>query len=574
MNDLNEIFNLSKKAFKNLSHRGKYFFFANVLCLLLAAAIDGATLLLVGKLLGAMEVRNSALNTDAFNTLNFAVLFILFISKGLGVLFINFLTLKAFGNEEGKLAFKLYSKYSDLDLDSNDSNTVGENLTTVLYSPSSVIRGLLLKVPMAAVELFNVVVILALLMFLDPLMALTSLLYFSVFIIFQHVFVSKNARANGVKRGDTLDSVSNLIIESNRMRKLLKIMGASSLDAVISDRLSTLGKTQSRAEFYSLLPRLLLETFFGFGLMVIGFVLWAFNGIESALVGIALFGVAGFRLLPLLSHIQAITIQILGDIPLARRALLSETYESLNTTDTNPTKVLFQKLSENMHLKIDDAHYSYPASRSKTLAGISMNLEFGKTYAIVGRTGAGKSTLVDLMLGLLKPTTGELIWNQDKPRVLGYVPQDIELAALSISKNIALDWSTGPVELNSKTLSQYAILLNSLEENQHDESAMELSGGQKQIVGILRALNHNPTFLVLDEASSALDNETESMFSQLIHDLKGKCTVLLIAHRLSSIKSVDEVFYLADGKIVSSGSFEKIRKEVPDFEYQIRLGEI
>ncbi len=574
MNDLKEIIKLSKKAFKNMSHRGKYFFFANVLCLLSAAAIDGATLLLLGKLLGAIEVRNNVLNTQAFNVLNFAILFMLFVSKGLGILFINFLTLKAFGKEEGELAYKIYSKYSAIDIDSRDNNTVGENLTTILYSPSSVIRGLLLKVPMAAVELFNVVVILALLMFLNPLMAITSLLYFSVFILFQHVFVSKNARANGIKRGETLDSVSNLIIESNRMRKLLKIMGSSSLDAVVSDKLKTLGKTQSRAEFYSLMPRLLLETFFGFGLMVIGVVLWAFNGIESALVGIALFGVAGFRLLPLLSHIQAITIQILGDIPIARRALLSENFELLDSAEENPKNSLHQILPENIHLKIDAVHYSYPSNKSKTLAGISMNLEFGKSYAIVGRTGAGKSTLVDLMLGLLKPTQGELIWNQEIPRILGYVPQNIELAALSISKNIALDWSAGPAELNTDTLKNYTNLLNNLEKNQHNESAIDLSGGQKQIVGILRALNHEPTFLVLDEASSALDNETESMLSGLVHDLKGKCTVLLIAHRLNSIKSVDEIFYLDNGQVISSGSFEKIRKEVPDFERQIRLGDI
>ena len=141
MNDLKEIIKLSKKAFKNLSHRGKYFFFANVLCLLSAAAIDGATLLLLGKLLGAIEVRNNVLNTQAFNVLNFAILFMLFVSKGLGILFINFLTLKAFGKEEGELAYKIYSKYSAIDIDSRDNNTVGENLTTILYSPSSVIRG-------------------------------------------------------------------------------------------------------------------------------------------------------------------------------------------------------------------------------------------------------------------------------------------------------------------------------------------------------------------------------------------------------------------------------------------------
>jgi ABC-type bacteriocin/lantibiotic exporter with double-glycine peptidase domain len=154
------------------------------------------------------------------------------------------------------------------------------------------------------------------------------------------------------------------------------------------------------------------------------------------------------------------------------------------------------------------------------------------------------------------------------------VPQNIELAALSISKNIALDWSAGPAELNTDTLKNYTNLLNNLEKNQHNESAIDLSGGQKQIVGILRALNHEPTFLVLDEASSALDNETESMLSGLVHDLKGKCTVLLIAHRLNSIKSVDEIFYLDNGQVISSGSFEKIRKEVPDFERQIRLGDI
>jgi ABC-type multidrug transport system fused ATPase/permease subunit len=574
VNDLNQIFKLSKNALNNLSHRGKYYFYANILCLLFAAAIDGATLLLVGKLLGAIEVSSNSLNTQALNVLNFGILFMLFVSKGLGILFVNFLTLNAFGKEEGKLAYKLYAKYSAKDIDSRDNNTVGENLTTILYSPSSVIRGLLLKVPMATVELFNVVVILALLVFLNPLMAITSLLYFSVFVFFQHVFVSKNARANGIKRGETLDSISNLIIESNRMRKILKIMGSSSLDAVVSDRLNTLGKTQSRAEFYSLMPRLLLETFFGFGLMLIGVVLWAFNGIESALVGIALFGVAGFRLLPLLSHIQAITIQILGDIPIARRALLSENYEILGPAEENPKNSLFQILPGSMHLKIDAVHYSYPANKSKTLADVSMNLEFGKSYAIVGPTGAGKSTLVDLMLGLLQPTQGELIWNQDKPRILGYVPQNIELAALSISKNIALDWSSGAAVLSTDTLKKYTTLLNNLEENQHNESAIDLSGGQRQIVGILRALNHEPTFLVLDEASSALDNETESVISALIHDLKGKCTVILIAHRLNSIKSVDKIFFLDNGRVVSSGSFEKMRKEVPDFERQIRLGEI
>ena len=567
-----EIASLFFNAFKLLSKKGKLFFTLNTTSLLFAAVMDGVVLTLVSSLIRDSQIGLAEQYERSINAPELIVLFLVFVGKGLSVIVSNYFTLKSFGVEEGEIAFKLFARFSQMQWKSIDAKSVGEEVSTIIHSPSALIRGLLMKVPTAVIEITNVLLILGLLLYLDFLTAIIALVYFSIFVTAQHFITSKKARKNGVKRGTLLDQVSDRLIEANRMNRLLRVMPSKSLDMLLKIKLIELGKTQSNSEFYSLIPRLLLEVVFGFGLLIIGSIIWAVNGIEEAIIGLSLFAVAGFRLLPLLSHIQALTIQILGDLPLARRILNSSLLNASNEDYISNNEIQFRELETNIHVEVSDLSYRYSSNLANSIDGISLKIEFGKINAIVGRSGAGKSTLVDLLLGLMQPDEGVIFWNSNFSRILGYVPQEVELASMSINHNISLEWMEEMPELSEYANRHLEFLRANGFELPESANAVQLSGGQRQIIGMIRALNLNPTFLVLDEASSAMDNETEDCVAKILSEIRGKCTVVLIAHRLSTVKNADVIHYISDGKIVSSGTFDYIRSKVPDFEKQIQLG--
>lgn len=563
---------LFRASYKFLSKRGKMFFALNTASLVFATFMDVVVLALVSNLISNTQNELIDQSESLIHKPTLVLLFAVFVGKGIPVIISNYFTLKVFGTEEGEIAFRLFTNFSFITWKSNDGKSVGEEVSTIIHSPSALIRGLLMKVPTAAIEILNVVAILTLLLYMNFLMAIITLLFFAVFIMALHIITAKKARENGVLRGALLDQVSNRLIEANRMNRLLRIMHSDSLDALLKMNLIALGGTQSNAEFYSLLPRLLLEVVFGFGMIIVGLIIWVISGINEAIIGLTLFAIAGFRLLPLLSHIQALTVQILGDLPLARRTLASNLLNKDIDAPYNENTNYETELDSSIHVELSNVSYGYPSNEIFSINGVSLKIEFGKIHAIVGRSGAGKSTIVDLILGLMQPNEGSICWNSKFGRVLGYVPQEIELASMSINQNIALEWIEEISQLSEVSNRQLEILKKNGFELPNSENAVELSGGQRQIIGILRALNCNPSFLVLDEASSALDNETENCVSEILSEIRGKCTVVLIAHRLSTVKNADRIHYFSDGKIISSGNFEEIRRAVPDFERQIQLG--
>lgn len=238
------------------------------------------------------------------------------------------------------------------------------------------------------------------------------------------------------------------------------------------------------------------------------------------------------------------------------------------------------------HVQLKEVELSYPNASTPAISDITLNINSGTSLALVGSTGAGKSTLADLILGVLVPDTGTVTIGGDEPSVaitqspgaITYVPQDIALVNGTIRDNVALGL---PPDLvlddriwEALERAQLAAFLSEQRDGLDTivgEHGMRLSGGQRQRLGLARAFYTRPKLIVLDEATSALDAETEQAVSQTLVDLEGDVTLIIIAHRLATIRHCDQVAYLDRGRISAVGTFEMVRQCAPDFDRQAHL---
>jgi ABC-type multidrug transport system fused ATPase/permease subunit len=237
-------------------------------------------------------------------------------------------------------------------------------------------------------------------------------------------------------------------------------------------------------------------------------------------------------------------------------------------------------------VELSEVSFTYHGKDTPALNHVSFTVNGGKSLAIVGPSGSGKTTLVDVLLGLIDPLEGKVLISKHSPKdaienwsgAIAYVPQNVVIVNGSIRENVTLGYQNGPETeehvLEALRLAQLSDLIETMPEGLETnvgERGTKLSGGQRQRLGIARALFTNPKLLVLDEATSSLDGQTESDFSEAINSLRGQVTVILIAHRLSTVRTADEVLYLSSGEIVARGTFDEIRNAVPEFEKQAQL---
>lgn len=306
-----------------------------------------------------------------------------------------------------------------------------------------------------------------------------------------------------------------------------------------------------------------------------------------AIATLTVFMAAGSRVAPAALRIQQNSLQIRGNSGSALDALQLIDHlslQKLSSEDIQELDVIHSGFIP--EVEISKLNFKYENDGIPIIQNLDLQIAPGSFVAIVGPSGAGKTTLVDLILGLMNPNSGLVkISGQNPleafkkwPGAIAYVPQNVAICDGTISENISLGFAWNPSfeplivdAVDKASLKSFLKTLPNGLDTQVGDRGTLLSGGQKQRIGIARALFTNPSLLVLDEATSSLDGETELAISDALLNLKGKMTQIVIAHRLSTVRNADVVLYFGEGRLVASGSFDEVRSQVPDFDRQAAL---
>jgi len=419
---------------------------------------------------------------------------------------------------------------------------------------------------------------------IDPFSALTTVGMFGSIGLILYLCMSRSAKKIGT-------AMANLNVAGNS--KLYEVINAYR-EIYIRNRLQYYVDEISavKREFayesarQTLLPNIskyIIELSVTIGAMLVAALEFSTRDASHAAASLALFMAAGSRIAPALLRIQQGSIQIQGNLGLAEPTFrLLDELADVPILKNSESSLDFDHFNFRAEIKVSNISFSYPGSDFENLSEISFDVQEGEMLAIVGPSGSGKSTLIDLMLGVLNPASGQIIISglapidaiRKWPGAVGYVPQNVNLINESVHRNLEIGFPEGVVPQTKvdDALRDAHLLEDEIRPNDKiGEFGANISGGQRQRVGIGRALLFNPKLLVLDEATSSLDSKTENNISGTLANLKGKVSLIVVAHRLSTVKSADKIIYLDKGKIMATGNFDELRAQVPDFNTQAEL---
>lgn len=425
------------------------------------------------------------------------------------------------------------------------------------------------------------------LLFVDIAMTLSIGFFFSTAIILFHQLIKRKAEEVG-------ETESNLNIQSNTLvlegiqsyrERYVKNTLPYLTDRFFLVRVK-LSKALAESAFLPNVTKYLIESLVLVGALLVCGIQFAMNDAAEAIATLSIFIGAATRVTPAIMRMQQSLIQIRNSKGAAKSALdlieyLQANEELQTVVDGAPSREISEQV-----LRMQEVSFKYPGSEHLAVKKVNLGLVEGESIALVGPSGGGKSTIADLILGIAKPTTGKIeVFNQSPRDVIlqnkgaiGYVPQMTSLLSDTLRENLLLG-SNSPTATDKYL---YSILeavglkdeFEALGLNLNTtmgESGIKLSGGQLQRLGIARALVTQPSFLVLDEATSSLDATSENTIISTLNSLQGKISMVIIAHRLSTIRNVNKIYYIENGEVISSGTFEQLRRDVNDFDVQAKL---
>ena len=433
------------------------------------------------------------------------------------------------------------------------------------------------------------------LLIIDPAVTLGAILFFGAFgFILQKVMGSWASRIG--TRGATADIDSlNTLQEALSTYRELSVLHRRDLyvDRVRALRWKAATVSADR-QFLMQFPKYVFEVALVIGGFALAGFLFMTESSVAAMGTLALFLAAGTRIMPSMLRLQgaAITMRDAAGMAGPLLALAADLGHPMADPSEQPSPAEWARAIEDPRvglfgdMRVEHVTLTYPGADSPALSDVSLDVTAGSVVALVGRSGAGKSTVADLLLGILHPDQGTVTIDGEPPiraieqwpGGLAYVPQDVSLANGTVRDNVALGL---PADAVNDDRVWRALALSGLDETVRflpeqlatpvGERGFKLSGGQRQRLGIARALYSGPKILVLDEATSALDAETENSVASMIRGLHGEVTLVIIAHRLSTVRHADQVVYLDNGRVVGSGTFVEVRAQVPDFDRQAEL---
>ena len=411
----------------------------------------------------------------------------------------------------------------------------------------------------------------------NPVVAITGLAIFATAYMAMYSVVRRRLASNG-----------STITAAQRMRFKLMSEGFGGIkDALLLGRQQVLtdrfdqastrfADAQGKIQVMSQVPRFLMELVaFGSVIFLILYLLAAHEGnLGTILPLLSLYALAGFKLLPAFQQIYSSISSIRGNLVAfegLRDDLRASVIASVQFTSNQNSG---EHLTPHESIKLENVQFTYPGKIEPALCDLTMTIGVNKVIGLVGASGSGKSTAIDILLGLIQPEQGELLVDGEPitknqlrawQNSLGFVAQSIFLADSSIRENIAFGL---PPELVDEEKVQRAATMAHLDElltelpdglnTRVGERGVQLSGGQRQRIGIARALYHDADVLILDEATSALDGITEKLIMDAIHDFSGKKTIVMIAHRLATVKKCDSIYLLSNGQVTDHGTYSEL----------------
>ena len=453
----------------------------------------------------------------------------------------------------------------------------------------SLFSSFLLFALMFVIETITTISILGLLILIKPLPAIITVSILGTFIFAFYRILRKKIGELGKLSQHYGEKMIQWVNQGLGGLKETKILGREEFFINTFDKNSKgLARVQLFMHVINQLPRSFLETICMISMLLIMLLIIVQNKeIQSIIPTLSIFAMAAFRIIPSMNRIFAATAVLRFNsysVEVVYNDLVSlnkdlNTNDVAKRADATETVIVFNKVIE-----LKNVYYQYPNANRLALNDISIKIPQHYSVGFVGPSGAGKTTLVDIILGLLPPTQGKMLVDgkdiQDNlaswQRRIGYIPQNIYLSDDTIRCNIAFGLPDEQIDeekvWSALESAQLEELVNSFSDKINTfigERGIRLSGGQCQRIGIARALYHNPEVLVMDEGTASLDNETEREIMKAMRRLGGKKTLIIIAHRLSTVKNCDLLYFVSDGKVVNYGTYDELLINSVDFKEMV-----
>lgn len=547
--------------------------------LVTGGAVEGPFLTWLSELFGAADVPTLLLIVAGLVTLTFIV-------KSLGSIAFRWWLLGRTTRVSALAASELMHRYVLAPYSAHRSRSISEIYRNINDATSQA-ASVLLAVVSLFTDVVTLVAILTILVITAPLPTLFAAALFSLFVFGIQRALRRRQLALGEEQADAaLTAWQALMPGIEGFRETRLTSSAGRFVSAFRDAKLRGAHAGRQTAIMGDIPRYLLEVVFILAIIgIAGIMILTGSQVETIPV-LGVFAAASMRVLPILTRATANVATIrTGNAGLR---ILVDTLDDLRaegTHDESPRSVT----AFDGDIELHRVSFHYPDADELILDDVSLTIPHRRTTAFVGSSGAGKSTLLDLVLGLLTPTSGEVLcgglsiaedvagWHA----ALGVVPQDVFLANRTLAENIAFGVPRREIDLDRvRDAAQLALLDDVIAllpegfDTMVGDRGVRLSGGQRQRVGLARALYRRPRVLILDEATSALDNATEHEIAQTLGRLQGTMTIVIVAHRLSTVRAVDQLFFLRSGRVAASGTFDEVRSADAEFARLVELGSL
>jgi ABC-type multidrug transport system fused ATPase/permease subunit len=466
------------------------------------------------------------------------------------------------------------------------------SMQQTLYAVSSGVNSITMNVLGTTVAIISdtslLVILAAGLFIVDPIVALSTFIVFAAIAYILYRLMQVRAfRLGEEQRFLEIESSEKTLEVLNSYREIVVRNRRSFYSRELGRIRYKLADVIAERAFMPNISKYVIEITVVLGSLGIAALQFAVNDAARAFAVLAVFMAASTRISPAILRLQQGAVSIRSSVGSAGPTLdLIEELEELSPGSEKVDDLNFEHIGFTGEIKLENISLTYPTKKIPAVKDISLQINQGQVVSFVGPSGAGKTTIIDVILGVLKPDSGDVqiqghtpasaikLW----PGAIGYVPQDVMISNGTIRQNVCLGYSSNEIDekdiWQALEVAQLAEFIRELPEGLDTpvgDRGAKLSGGQRQRLGIARAMFTKPKLLVLDEATSSLDGTTEASISEAVHNLKGGVTIVMIAHRLSTVKESDVIHYLAKGKLEMSGTFDELRRNIPEFDKQAQL---